>query len=48
MYTSGIANNAVYLCDVVINSNNGECSNIYLSVSVSTFQIAVFVLGNLF
>ena len=33
---------------VVTNLNNNESSNIYFSASVSTLQIAVFVLGNLF
>ena len=36
------------LSGVVILLNHNESSNTYLPASVSTFQIAVFVLGNLF
>ena len=48
MHTCGIANNAVSFSGVVIILNNRESNNIYISASISTFQIAVFVLGNLF
>ena len=47
-HISGIANNAVSFSGVVTILNNKESSKIYLSASVSTFQIPVFVLGNVF
>ena len=47
-HISGMANNAVPFFGVVTNLNNNESSNIYFSASISTLQIAVFVLGNLF
>ena len=47
-YVSGITSNAVSFSHVVTNLNNNESNNIYLSANVSTFLIAVFVLGNVF
>ena len=44
----GIANNTVSFSGVVTNLNNNESSNIYFYANISTLQIAVFVLGNLF
>ena len=48
VHTSDIANNAVSTSGAVMILNNNESSNIYFSSSVSTFQIAVFVLYNVF
>ena len=48
MHISGIANNAVSLSGVETISNSKESSNIYFSANVSTFQIAILVLDNLF
>ena len=48
MHTSGMANSAVSFSGVVTILNNNESSNIYLSANISTLQIAVFVLSNLF
>ena len=45
---SCMANSAVSFSGVVTDLNNKESSSIYLSANVSTLQIAVFVLGNLF
>ena len=47
-HISGKANNAVSFSGVVTILNNKESSKIYFSANVSTFQIAVFILGNLF
>ena len=43
-----MANNVISLSGVVTNLNINESSNIYFSSNVSTLQIAVLVLGNLF
>ena len=48
MHTSGIANSALSFPGTATILNNKESNNIYLSANVSAFQIAVFVLGNLF
>ena len=47
-HTSGIANSAISFSGEVVILNNKESHNIFLSVNISTFQIAVFVLCNLF
>ena len=41
-------NNAVSFSGMENILNNKESNNIYLSANDSTFQITVFVLGNLF
>ena len=46
--SSGIANNVVSFSGVVIILNNNESNSTYFSAKVSTFQITVLVLGNLF
>ena len=43
-----MANNAISFSGMVTILNNKESSNTYFSANVSTFQIAVFGLGNLF
>ena len=43
-----MAHNAIFLSGVVTNLNNNESSNKYLSANVSTLQLSVFVLSNLF
>ena len=48
MHISGIANNAVSFSGMVKNLNSKKCNNIYFAAKVSTFPIAVLVLGNLF
>ena len=48
MHISSIANNAASFSGVETILNNKECSIIYFSGDVSTFQIAVYVLGNIF
>ena len=47
-HVSGIGSSAVYFSGVVTILNNKESNNTYLSASTSTFQVAVFVVGNLF
>ena len=47
-HISGIANNAVPFSGVLVISKNKESNSMYISAKVSTFQIAVLVLGNLF
>ena len=48
VHISGVTNTAVSFSGVVIILNNNESNNIYLSANISTLQIAVFILGNLF
>ena len=43
-----MANNAISFSGVVTILNINESSNIYFPVSISTLQIAVSVLANLF
>ena len=43
---SGIANSIVSFLGVVTSLNNKEFSKIYFSASISTFHIAVLMLGN--
>ena len=45
---SGMANKAISFSGVDIILNSKESSNIYFSANVSTFQIAILVLSNLF
>ena len=47
-HISGIANNAVSFCGIVISLNSNESNKIYLSTSASTLHIALFELDNLF
>ena len=48
MHISGIANNAISFSGVVTIINNKESNKIYLSPNFPTFQIADFILGDLF
>ena len=45
---NSMANSVVSFSGVVTNLNNNQSNNIYFSANVSTLQIAVFILGNLF
>ena len=47
-HTSGAANSTVSLSGVVTNLNSNESSKIYLSAKVSTWHMALLLLGNLF
>ena len=47
-HTSSIAHSAISFSGIVTILNNKESNNIFFSVNISTFQITVFVLGNIF